>query len=161
MNSLDDDDNVALAETATIGGGAAANLCGGGRKSSSKTGEPGESLSSLTVSGSVGVRWLGRPPPNASLKVLHVTKTARYSACFARTSDGKAINPLLAVGTLLKFDYSFQWMAVLMSRFRCFPVAPFTEANGWLLLDLGSEVIDFALNSRGGATDRKERKGTW
>ena len=69
MISLDDDDNVALAETATIGGRAAANLCGGDKKSSSKTGEPGESLSSLTVSGSVGVRCLGRPPPNASLKV--------------------------------------------------------------------------------------------
>ena len=52
-------------------------------------------------------------------------------------------------------------LLLLMSRFRCFPVAPFTEANGWLLLDLGSEVIDFALNSRGGATDGKERKGTW
>ena len=98
---------------ATIGWGAAENLRGGVKKSSSKT---GESLSSLTVSDSVGVRWLSRPPPNASLKVHHVTKTARYSACFARTSDGKAVNLLLAVGTLLKFDYSFQWMASVRDR---------------------------------------------
>ena len=41
---------------ATIGGGAAANFCGGGRKSSSKTGDPGESRSSLTVKGSAGMR---------------------------------------------------------------------------------------------------------
>lgn len=58
---------------------AAANFCGGGRKSSSKTGEPGESRSSLTVKGSAGMRCcccLGRPPPKASLKVHQVAKTS-------------------------------------------------------------------------------------
>ena len=114
MNSLDDDDNVALAETATIGGGAAANLCGGGRKSSSKTGEPGESLSSLTVNGSVGVRCLGRPPPNASLKVHQVAKTSGGTLFrllgksgvatlgLVGKIGGGAVNPLLAVGAFVE-----------------------------------------------------------
>ena len=78
------------------GAGLEANRCGGGRKSSSKTGEPGESLStSLTV---MGCR--GRLPPNASLNVHQVARISGGTCVRRLGTSGVAATFALVVETV-------------------------------------------------------------